>query len=296
MPDIRLPDGAIKHFDAPVTVADVAASIGPGLAKAALAGRVDGKLVDTSYAHRPRRIARDRHRQGSGRHRGPAPFDRAPARLRGQGTVPRGAGDDRPGDRGRFLLRLLVQASVHARRPGRHRAEDGRASEKGRAGRAQADAARRRGAVLRIARRALQGGDHRLDSGQRIDLALQRRPVYRPVPRTARSFDRQAQGVQADQARRSILARRFQERDAAADLRHRMGEKGGPRRLSAPHRGGGKARSPQARPPARPVPFAGRGAGDGFLASEGLDYLAAGRAVHAPRLPGRTATRRSSAR
>ena len=49
MPDIRLPDGAIKHFDAPVTVAEVAASIGPGLAKAALAGRVDGKLVDTSY-------------------------------------------------------------------------------------------------------------------------------------------------------------------------------------------------------------------------------------------------------
>ena len=49
MPDIRLPDGAIKHFDAPVTVAQVAASIGPGLAKAALAGRVDGRLVDTSY-------------------------------------------------------------------------------------------------------------------------------------------------------------------------------------------------------------------------------------------------------
>ncbi|HEY2862745.1 MAG TPA: threonine--tRNA ligase [Casimicrobiaceae bacterium] len=49
MPDIRLPDGAIKHFDAPVTVAQLAASIGPGLAKAALAGRVDGKVVDTSY-------------------------------------------------------------------------------------------------------------------------------------------------------------------------------------------------------------------------------------------------------
>src|SRR2546421_11282921 len=49
MPQIRLPDGAIKTFDAPVSVADVAASIGPGLAKAALAGKVDGKLVDTSY-------------------------------------------------------------------------------------------------------------------------------------------------------------------------------------------------------------------------------------------------------
>ncbi len=49
MPDIRLPDGAVKHFDAPLTVAALAATIGPGLAKAALAGKVDGKLVDTSH-------------------------------------------------------------------------------------------------------------------------------------------------------------------------------------------------------------------------------------------------------
>ena len=49
MPKIRLPDGAVKAFDVPVTVADVAAAIGPGLAKAALAGKVDGKLVDTSH-------------------------------------------------------------------------------------------------------------------------------------------------------------------------------------------------------------------------------------------------------
>ncbi len=49
MPKIRLPDGAVKEFPAPVTVAQVASSIGPGLAKAALAGRVDGRLVDTSH-------------------------------------------------------------------------------------------------------------------------------------------------------------------------------------------------------------------------------------------------------
>jgi len=49
MPDIRLPDGAVKRFDAPVSVAQIAASIGPGLAKAALAGKVDGKVVDTSH-------------------------------------------------------------------------------------------------------------------------------------------------------------------------------------------------------------------------------------------------------
>lgn len=49
MVSVRLPDGSQRQFDQPVTVAQVAASIGPGLAKAALAGKVDGRLVDTSY-------------------------------------------------------------------------------------------------------------------------------------------------------------------------------------------------------------------------------------------------------
>ena len=49
MPSIRLPDGSIKAFDKPVSVAQVAAAIGAGLARAAIAGRVDGKLVDTSF-------------------------------------------------------------------------------------------------------------------------------------------------------------------------------------------------------------------------------------------------------
>jgi threonyl-tRNA synthetase len=49
MPVITLPDGNQKNFDRPVTVQEVAASIGAGLARAALAGRVDGKLVDTSH-------------------------------------------------------------------------------------------------------------------------------------------------------------------------------------------------------------------------------------------------------
>ena len=47
MPVITLPDGSQRHFDHPITIADVAASIGSGLAKAALAGEVNGKLVDT---------------------------------------------------------------------------------------------------------------------------------------------------------------------------------------------------------------------------------------------------------
>ena len=51
---ITLPDGSQRPFEHPVTVADVAASIGAGLAKAALAGKVDGQLVDTGFT-----IARD---------------------------------------------------------------------------------------------------------------------------------------------------------------------------------------------------------------------------------------------
>ena len=49
MPSITLPDGSRRDFDHPVSIADVALDIGPGLAKAALAGRVNGELVDTSY-------------------------------------------------------------------------------------------------------------------------------------------------------------------------------------------------------------------------------------------------------
>src|SRR3989304_5869916 len=49
MPVITLPDGSQKAFDKPVTVFDVAQSIGAGLAKGALAGKVNTQLVDLSY-------------------------------------------------------------------------------------------------------------------------------------------------------------------------------------------------------------------------------------------------------
>jgi threonyl-tRNA synthetase len=49
MPAITLPDGSQRQFDQPVSVMDVAADIGPGLAKATLAGEVDGELVDAAF-------------------------------------------------------------------------------------------------------------------------------------------------------------------------------------------------------------------------------------------------------
>jgi threonyl-tRNA synthetase len=49
MPVIRLPDGSRREYPRPVSIAEIAADIGPGLARSALAGQVDGRLVDTSY-------------------------------------------------------------------------------------------------------------------------------------------------------------------------------------------------------------------------------------------------------
>ncbi len=175
----------------------------------------------------------------------------------------------------------------------------GELAQEGRAGRALGDAARRRGEVLRGHGRALQGRDHRVDPEQRADLAVSRRRLHRSLPRPACPVDGQAQGVQADEGCRRVLARRFAQRDAPAHLRHRMDEEGGPGRVHHAHRGGGEARPPQARPRARPLPHAGRSAGHGVLASQGLVDLAAGRAIHAPRLPGQrlpgsAARRRSS--
>jgi threonyl-tRNA synthetase len=67
MPDIRLPDGSVKKFDRPVTVDEIAQAIGPGLARAALAGKVNGNLVDTSFrveADADVAIVTDKDREG----------------------------------------------------------------------------------------------------------------------------------------------------------------------------------------------------------------------------------------
>ncbi len=247
MPDVRLPDGAVKHFDGPVSVADVARSIGPGLAKAALAGKVDGKLVDTSFVidrDADLAIVTDKDPEGLEvlRHSTAHLLAYAVKELFPDAQVTIGP-----------VIEDGFYYDFSYKRP--FTPEDLAAIEAKMAELAKLDepverkllAARRRGALLRVDRRALQGRDHRLHPRRRADLALPRGQVHRPVPRPARAVDRQAQGVQADEARRRLLARRFAQRDAAADLRHRVGEEGRPRRLSAPARGSRKARPPQAR-------------------------------------------------
>ena len=105
-------------------------------------------------------------------------------------------------------------------------AADGRARAEGRAGRAPRAAARRGGGVLQGPGRALQGRDHRQHPGRRGRVAVPRRRLRRPVPRPARAEHGQAEALQADEGGRRLLARRPPQRDAAAHLRHGLGDEG----------------------------------------------------------------------
>ena len=124
---ITLPDGSQRSFAQAVTVAEVA----PASARAWRARRWPARSTASSWTPHIGSNRTPRSRSSptrTPRPRGPAPFDRAPARLRGEGAVSRRAGDHRPGDRGRLLLRFLVQAPVHAGGSRRHREEAWRSS------------------------------------------------------------------------------------------------------------------------------------------------------------------------
>jgi threonyl-tRNA synthetase len=107
MVSIRLPDGSVRQYEHPVTVAEVAASIGPGLAKAALGGKLDGELVDTSTViDRDAALAIITDKDADGldiiRHSTAHLLAYAVKELYPD------AQDDRSRDRQRLLLRLLV--------------------------------------------------------------------------------------------------------------------------------------------------------------------------------------------
>ena len=215
MISIQLPDGSRREYPGPVTVEEVAASIGPGLAKAALGGRIGAGQASArrrhELSHRSRRAARDRHRQGRRRPRAHPPFDGAPARLCGQGAVSRRAGDDRPGHRERLLLRLRVQAPVHARGPRGDRGEDGRAREEGRAGRRAGScrATRRSRISRRWARPTRRRSSPSIPAG-RGRLALPRGAFEDLCRGPHVPSTRQAQALQADEGGRRLLARRLE--------------------------------------------------------------------------------------
>ena len=195
----------------------------------------------------------------------------SPKRCR---SLARHPGHHRAGDRERLLLRLLPQRAVHAGGFRRHRKEDAR-DHRARQTLHQGSVVARAGqeGVSRQGRE-LQGRAGRRHSGRPGDQDLQAGRLVRSVPRPAYDLDRQGrQCVQADEGRRRLLARRFKPRNAVAHLRHRLCQAGRARRLSQADRGSGKARPPQTRPRDGSVPFPGRSARLGVLASQGLDAV-----------------------
>ena len=281
MINISLPDGSVRSFDKPVSGAEIAAAIGPGLAKAALA--MQRRRQDEGPRPRRRSRRQDRHRHVA-RPRGAgaaAPRRGARAGPGGAGALSRHADHVRPGDGGRLLLRLRARAAVLARGLRQDRAAHGRDRRPRPADHARGLGPRQDQGPLHEAWRELQGRVGRRAPQGRGDLGLQAGRLARHVPRPASALDGQArQGLQADEGVRRLLARRCQQRAAAAHLRHGVLLRQGAEGLPAPHRGGGEARPSPARPRDGPLPPAGRGGRHGVLAPQGLDALA-----HARELP-----------
>ena len=217
--DFELPDGTTLSLADGATGADAAAAIGPGLARAALAIKVDGELRDLARplpdddGTAPRASSRSSPSQRRGGPPADPPRRRARARRRDARALSGREDLDRPADRGRLLLRLRLPRRRRRQRRGlpADRGEDARAHRRRRAVRARGRQRARTRSTASAAKPALQGrADRGPDQRTRAcddGLALHQRPVHRPVPRPARPEHQAHQGVQAAVGRRRVLAR-----------------------------------------------------------------------------------------
>ena len=203
---------------------------------------------------RRRRVGPDRL-QGRPRH--PAPLHRARDGAGGAAALPRGQARHRPAGHRRLLLRLRRREAVRPRGPRQDRDRDAQDHQGGSALRASRHHRRRRdqrapGRALQDRAHRAQGLRQRRERGRgrerrggrgRADHLRQRPPqrrrrLVRPVPRPAPAHHQADPRLQADAVGGGVLARRREEQDAAAHLRHRLGVQGGARGAPAPHRGG----------------------------------------------------------
>ena len=237
---LELPDGA--------TGLDAARAIGAKLAEQAVLVRADGAVQDLrlpladgqqiQLPHHPRHQRPRRALRA-------AALGGAPARRSGAAALPGREDRDRPADRERLLLRLRVPGADHRGRPREDRGR-GEARAEGRARvEPRGDLARRGEGALRGRGRAVQGRARRHRRGRH--LALYPGRLHRPLPRPAPAEREADQGVQADRARRRLLARRRAQQAADPHLRHRLLLAGRPRRVSRAARAGARPRPPQAR-------------------------------------------------
>ena len=209
---VTLPDGSVARCPPGALVRDVAEAISPRLAKAALAGVVDGRLVDLSYPLEQDAAGPDRDRQEPRGAAALSPQHGAPAGRRRDATCSRRAVRHRSGHRRRLLLRLRRRAPVRARGPRGDRAEDAASSPSqdlstsGRCGRATK---RSRSSPSAASRSKVQLIDEKT-AGPARGLLLHHQGqghLRRLLRRPARAVDRQAEGVQAAERRRTPTGR-----------------------------------------------------------------------------------------
>ena len=206
---LTFPDGAERQYAPGTTGRAIAEGIAKSLAKRTVAMALDGELADLDDA-----IARDARiefvsRDDRARPRAHPPRRRARPRRSRADAASRHAGDHRPGDRERVLLRFRPQRAVHARRLSRHRGQDARDHRARRA--LHQGGVEPRGGEERVPRqgRAFQGRARRRHSRRREPEDLPAGRMVRPLPRPAHDLDRQGrQRLQAHEGGRRLLARR----------------------------------------------------------------------------------------
>ena len=198
---ITLPDGSTKPIDAGAPVLAVAQSISPRLAEAALAAKVDDRLVDLSYpltADARVQIVTSKSPEAL---RSVSALDGAPDGGRGHLALSQRAVRHRPADRRRLLLRLRRRAPVRARGSRAHRSEDARAGRR-RISPYERQMWPRAGGdrLLHAARRAAEGAVDRGEDGRAVARLL----LHDQGPRHVRGLlRRSARAVHAIGSRRS---------------------------------------------------------------------------------------------
>ena len=183
-----------------------------------------------------------------------------------------------------FYYDFARDDAVHPRRPGPDRGADARDRAPRRADHARGLGPRRRRRASSTASASATRPNISARSRPTQDISLYRQGDFVDLcvgPHLPSTGPARA-GLQADERGRRLLARRPEQRAAAARLRHGVAEPEGARPVPVPARRGRAPRPPQARPRARPVPSAGGGGRQRLLAPEGLDAVPRDRGLHAP--------------
>lgn len=273
MPVITLPDGSQRHFDHPVSPMDVARDIGPGLAKACIAGRVNGELVDAgdlieSDAQLAIITIKDEDGLEIMRHSCAHLLGHAIKQLWPDTKMAIGPVIDNGFYYDVDIDRTLTQEDLDLLEKRMHELadKDYDVIKKKVSWQEARDTFAERGEIYKVAILMRT-------SAMTIVLACitTKNTSTCAVARTCRTCV--SATISSCRKPPALTGAATAKQNAAAYLRHRLGRQEAAERLPAASGRSGQARSPQDRQTARPVSHAGRSAGHGVLAQRRLDYL-----------------------